>query len=145
MSGTRHAPPGGPLRQERWASSADPLALNASLVAVRMDKAQRRGIEFTAEETEIIWAIQQLSHEDRGLKPLASELLEHGRIGTRSMMTMGCEPGRIYNAEEVRKVRGEWLALPGLALAVSTTGSQQLICANHCIEPVKIQHLALPR
>ena len=31
-----------------------------------------------------------------------------GKLGTRTMQEIGSEPGRIYSAEEVRRVRGEF-------------------------------------
>jgi hypothetical protein len=57
----------------------------------------------------LIWWLQAQSFSAGGLKRLAREILaEHpDRIGTPSMHRFGTNPNQIYNAKQVRAVRGE--------------------------------------
>jgi hypothetical protein len=104
MSNTRRSEPGKPMRQERYASSAEfNRGLLGNLVARRCSLLER------PEDRQLIWFIQQLSHERGGLKALAAELLQKysDRIGTASMLKFGSRRGQIYNAAQVRCVRQE--------------------------------------
>ena len=104
MSTTRHAEPGKPLRQERYASSQEfNRGLMANLVA------RCAALLDRPEDRELIWTLQYFSHRDGGLEKLAAELLAKypERIGTASMLKFGNRPGRRYTAEEVRAVRAE--------------------------------------
>lgn len=69
MPQTRHAQPGAPLRQERWASSpAHDRGFKANLVA------RRCRVVDDANVRELIWFVQACSHERGGLSALAAEL-----------------------------------------------------------------------
>ena len=71
MSSTRHAPPGTPLKQNRFASSSDiDRGLLANLVALRTQGLQDSAI------INLIWWLQAQSHEPGGLAELAGELLD---------------------------------------------------------------------
>jgi len=106
MSSTRHAT-GGPLRQERFASSQEfERGLMANLVAKRCSLLE------CAENRELVWFLQLLSHEEGGLKNVARELCERfpDRLATPAMRQIGMKPGQKYNASQVQKVRAE---IPG--------------------------------
>jgi hypothetical protein len=58
-------------------------------------------------DQDLIWFLQRLS-----LKQLASDLIEKfpERIATHAMLSFGVKPGKIYSAEETRKIRQSiWL------------------------------------
>jgi len=104
MSNTRKANGNGPLRQERYASSEEyERGLVANLVAKRCGKLNR------AEDRNIVWFLQLLSHQDGGLKRVADELCTRfpDRIATPAMQHLGAKPGQIYNAKQVEQVRAE--------------------------------------
>jgi hypothetical protein len=58
---------------------------------------------------ELIWFVQLISHTEGGLAKLATDLrkLFPQRLATKSMQLFGFEKGKIYNADQVRKVRME--------------------------------------
>lgn len=104
MSNTRHADGKGPMRQERYASSQEFMSgLIANLVAKRCTVLER------AEDRELVWFIQLLSHRDDGLKRFAAELCElfPERLATPAMRQIGVKPGQVYNARQVEQVRSE--------------------------------------
>lgn len=104
MSNTRHANEGSSFRQERFASSPEfERGLMANLVAKRCIVLER------AEDRELIWFIQLLSHQPGGIKKLAADLtaLFPERIATDAMRKFGMKAGQIYSAEQVRIVRAE--------------------------------------
>lgn len=104
MSSTRHAPPGEPMKQNRYASSVElETGLLASMVSIRCSVLSR------AEDRDLIWFIQHLSHQDGGLKQLATELCKRfpERMATPAMQRLGMKPGQIYNASQVKQVRSE--------------------------------------
>ena len=107
MSSTRHAPAGSPLKQNRYASSPElETGLLANMVAKRCSVLPR------AEDCELIWFVQSLSHQDGGLKQFAAELCERypERLATPAMQRLGAKPGQVYSAKQVEQVRAE---IPG--------------------------------
>jgi hypothetical protein len=104
MSNTRRTNTPGIIKQERFASSQEyERGLMANLVAKRCSVLDR------AEDRELIWALQLLSHRPGGLKKLAADLMASfpGRIATDSMRKLGTRTAQIYSAEQVRIVREE--------------------------------------
>ena len=104
MSNTRRTTTPGTFKQERFASSQEfERGLMANLVAKRCSVLER------AEDRELIWALQLLSHRLAGLKNLAGDLMAlfPERIATDSMRKFGTKAGQIYSAEKVRVVREE--------------------------------------
>ena len=104
MSSTRRTNTPGIIKQERFASSQEyERGLMANLVAKRCSVLER------AEDRELIWSVQLLSHRPGGLKKLAADLMAifPERIATASMRKFGMKPGQIYKAEQVKIVRDE--------------------------------------
>jgi AAA domain len=104
MSNTRHATQSTVFRQEKFASSQEfERGLMANLVVKRCSVLER------AEDRELIWFIQLLSHQPGGLKKLAADLMAQfpERIAADSMRKYGTKTGQIYSAEQVRIVRDE--------------------------------------
>jgi AAA domain-containing protein len=104
MSNTRRAGEGGAFRQERFASSQEyERGLMANLVAKRCSVLER------AEDRQLIWFIQLVSHRSGGIKKLATDLLAQfpDRIASASMRKFGVKPGQIYSASQVKKIRAE--------------------------------------
>jgi hypothetical protein len=101
---TRRSEPGKPLRQERYASSAEfNHGLMGNLVARRCEVLDR------AEDRDLVWFLQLLSHMAGGLRRVASELLAMfpERIGTKSMHRFGMRPGQVYNVKQMAVIRAE--------------------------------------
>jgi hypothetical protein len=105
MSSTRKAKDDSVFHQSRYASAPQfERGLVAYLVARRCalvdDKADR----------ELIWFIQYLSHQEGGLAAIAKDLIAKyaDRIQTRQMVEMKLKPGKICNADQVRKLRSEF-------------------------------------
>lgn len=104
MSSTRHASEGSRFRQERYASSQEyERGLMANLVAKRCSVLER------AEDRDLIWFLQLISHRPGGVKKLAADLirLHPERVATKSMRKYGMKADRIYSAAEVKTVRFE--------------------------------------
>ena len=104
MSNTRRASEGGAFRQERFASSPEyERGLMGNMVAKRCSVLER------AEDRELIWFIQLVSHQPGGIKKLAADLIAGfpERIATDSMRKFGMKAGQIYTAKQVRIVREE--------------------------------------
>lgn len=104
MSNTRKAESGTPLRQERWASSEEfEPGLLGNLVARRCSTISNR------EDRQLVYALQKLSHLEGGLGKVATDLCTQfrARIGTASMVKFGMRKGQVYNAEQVRAIRGD--------------------------------------
>jgi hypothetical protein len=104
MSSTRQTTDKGIFRQERFASSQEfERGLMANLVAKRCSVLSR------AEDRELVWFIQLLSHQDGGLNKLAADLRVHfpERIATASMRQFGIKAGQVYSTRQVRAVRSE--------------------------------------
>lgn len=105
MSSTRHAAADAEFSQEKFCSSpAFNQGLNANLVA------KRAQLVKDPELRAAIWYLQWRSLRDGGLAQVASDLIaQHkGKLGPASMLQLGCEPDRIYSAEEVRAIRGDF-------------------------------------
>jgi len=110
VSNTRHAAPGAPLKQQRYASSPElETGLLANLVAKRC-----RTIESQADR-ELVWFLQLLSHRQGGLAAVARELRERfaDRMGTKAMRRIGIKPGQVCKAEQVRAIRADLPAFGG--------------------------------
>jgi DNA transposition AAA+ family ATPase len=104
MPTRRQDPETKTFRQGAFASSAEhERGILGNLVAARCHKLT------DPEEIAMIWWLQQVSWRDGGLEKFAADFLSHNRakVGTRSMFKLGCGPGRIYSAAEVRLVREE--------------------------------------
>jgi hypothetical protein len=104
MSNTRKAKEGLPLRQERFMSSPEyERGLMANMVARRCEKLD------DPSDRELIWFLQLLSRQDGGLKAVADELWRRWpeRLATNSMIEFGTRPGKRYDEEQVRKIRGD--------------------------------------
>jgi len=104
MSNTRHATEGSAFRQERFSSSQEyERGLMANLVARRCSVLER------AEDRELVWFLQLLSHQPGGIKKLAADLMVQfpDRIASASMRKFGIRPGQIYTAAQVKAVREE--------------------------------------
>jgi len=104
MSSTRRAAEDSELNQERWCSSPEfNHALNAIAVAKRVQLV--REPELRA----LLWFLQWRSLRPNGLQQVADDILARyaDRIGTPAMRALGCEPGRVYSGDEVRKIRDE--------------------------------------
>jgi len=107
MSSTRHAALGSPMKQNRYASSPElEKGLLANMVAKRCSVIER------AEDRELIWFLQHLSHQEGGLKRLATQLCEEHpeQIATPAMRSIGTKAGQVYNTSQVKRVRAE---IPG--------------------------------
>ena len=103
---TRHASADAPLRQNRYASDPEYVAMRgiegdavSKKAAYLSDPAQRA----------LLFFIQSLSIEQQGTKRLAKDLVEMfaERIGTPSMFEFGMKPGQLYNARQVCIAREE--------------------------------------
>jgi len=105
MSNTRYAEPGEPLAQNRFASSAAfDTGLLGNLVARRCEKLEK------AEDRELVWFLQWVSHQAGGLRRFVRVFCQTyaEQIATRAMQRLGFKAGQIYNAEQVRAVRAEF-------------------------------------
>jgi hypothetical protein len=103
MSSTRHKIEAGPIRQERFASSAEiERGLVASMVAKRLS------VVDDPEKRKLIWHLHRLSHT-RGLAVVANEIvaLYGDRLGTKAMNFIQKTEGASYTASEVRDVRAD--------------------------------------
>lgn len=101
MSSTRHATPDSPLRQERYSSSPAFISgLKAHLIARRCSKIER------AEDREIIWLLQSLSHSKTGMAGVCDDIISQFdyRLGTSSMI--GLSTG-VCTAKQVIAIREE--------------------------------------
>ena len=104
MSSTRRTNTPEIIRQEKFTSSQFyERGLMANMVAKRCSVLER------AEDRELIWSVQLLSHRLGGLKKVAADLMTSfpERIATDSMRKLGMKPGQIYKAEQVKIVRDE--------------------------------------
>lgn len=107
MSNTRRTNTPGIVKQERFASSQEyERGLMANLVARRCSVLDR------AEDRELIWAIQLLSHRPGGLKKLSADLMAQfpDRLATASMRKFGMKSGQVCSAKQVKAIREE---IPG--------------------------------
>lgn len=101
---TRKRSEGKPPSQQGYASSAEfDRGLLANLVAMRCELLE------AAADRELIFAIQHASHQPGGLRKLACLLIESypDQVATLAMQRMGMKSGQVYNASQVREVRGD--------------------------------------
>jgi len=106
MSSTRYAGDNEPFHQNRFAS--DPIyagergvngtAAAAKATLLRSNKASG-----------LIYFLQSLSRADRGLRGVATDLLDQfpERIGTRAMHEYGIKPGKVYNPDQTAVIERE--------------------------------------
>ena len=102
MSSTRTAKDDSKFHQARYASSPEfERGLLANLVA------KRCALIDDAADRELIWFIQYLSHQAGGLAAMVKELCAKfsDRIKTEAMAEMNLKPGKICDANQVRKLR----------------------------------------
>lgn len=106
MSSTRKAPPGSPLNQSKFSSSAE---FNRGIVANLC--ARRCSLIEDQASRELVWFVQYLSHQPGGLEKLAGELIEKfgHRMGTRQMLKLGIEQDQTCSAQVVKKIRLDFL------------------------------------
>jgi histone H3/H4 len=71
--------------------------------------ARRCALVESAEDRELVWHLQYVSHQPGGLEELAKEVLDvhAGKVGTVSMLRFGTDARENYGAEEVKMIRGE--------------------------------------
>jgi hypothetical protein len=101
---TRYAREGSELQQERWASSPEySNYINAGLAAKRIEQLADPRLR------ELLWFVQSHSLTPRGLDRLCDALMAHfpERVGSPTMIRIGCEPDVAYPAAVVRQVRDE--------------------------------------
>ncbi len=104
MSSTRRAKDDSVLHQSRWASSPEfERGLLANLVA------RRCSVLSQAADRELVWFVQQLSHQAGGLAVIARDLLSRfgHRIGTRTMLASGRTDSQNFTADEIQQIRLE--------------------------------------
>lgn len=101
MSRTRHADPGGDVRQEKWCSSYE-SGLYANAVA-------RRCQSLPPEDRDCVYFLLYRSHAPGGLKRVAADLRTRfaDRIGTPSMLKFSRGQKERCTAAQVRKIRNE--------------------------------------
>ena len=113
MASSNQRTPAQPVMPHHFASSGEyHQLLRANMVAKRAELIADKSLR------ELLWFIQYRSVRDQGLSSLITGLVEQYRshLGTAKMRELGCEPGRIYNAEEVRKIRGDFFDYSAAAL-----------------------------
>ena len=106
MSLTRHVQPGGRRTQNGWASSLEfeeLRGLNGNAVAFKaalLDEPKKQ---------QLLYFLQALSLRDGGIKRIARELIEMfpERIGTPTMIKIGCRPGKRLTQDERDKIAEE--------------------------------------
>jgi hypothetical protein len=117
MSSTRKAKDDSVFHQGRYASSPEfERGLIANLVAKRCALLDAKA------DRELIWFIQFLSHQEGGLAAFAKDLIaiHADNLQTPVMAEIGMKPGKICNADQVRKIRkslpkdeARWFLLKG--------------------------------
>jgi hypothetical protein len=93
------------MRQEKYSSSpALERGLNGLLVK------NRCALLSDPREIELVWFIQWQSMQQGALDKFAADLLAAfpERLGTPAMLKIGAKPDDIYNADQVRVVRGDF-------------------------------------
>src|SRR6266567_5557640 len=91
--------------QERfWDADEFERGLKAAPVA------KRCAVLGRAEDRELVWFLQLLSHREGGLPAVAADIKRTwpDRIATASMQKFGNRPGQQYNAAQVKAVRAEF-------------------------------------
>jgi hypothetical protein len=103
VSNTRKGQHGSGFRMARFASNPEcQTELMANQVA-------RRCRQLGAEDRELIWFLQLLSHREGGLKQVARDLVANHPEGnaTPSMRKFGMKPGQVYTGSQVKAIRDE--------------------------------------
>ncbi len=123
MSSTRHAAPGSPLRQERYASS--PAISDNGLKPTCV--AKRSAVLNDAKQREVIWYLQARSHLPGGLAAVVSELLEifGARICPPSLLNFTGKKDSPLAPELVRAARAECNAEDRFLMREEFTASEQ--------------------
>lgn len=108
---TRRVGAGERHRQNGWASAPEFDALrglNGTAVALKA------ALQDAPEKRELLYFLQALSLREGGLKRIARELVAMfpERIGTPTMLAIGCKPGKRLTKEQDRAIRAElpWVA-----------------------------------
>ena len=103
MSNTRKGQHGSGFRMARFAASPE---CQTDLMA---NQVARRCRQLGAEDRELIWFLQLLSHREGGLRQVARDLVASFPEGnaTPSMRKFGMKPGQVYTASQVKAVRDE--------------------------------------
>lgn len=106
MSNTRRASAGAGYRVERYMSNPVYAAGRALPLSVVADKAELQGDE---RKRGLLYFLQMRSIEPGGLRKVADEFIEQfkWRFGTATMRQIGCKPGMVLTAEQVRTIREE--------------------------------------
>jgi hypothetical protein len=102
MSSTRKAKDASIFHQSRYASSPEfERGLIANLVAKRCALLDAKA------DRELIWFLQYLSHRPGGMAAVAKDLIAKypERLQTQAMADAGARPGKLLDAEQVRKIR----------------------------------------
>jgi hypothetical protein len=102
VSSTRRTKDSSAFYQNRYASSAEfERGLLANLVAKRCAL-----IESEATR-ELVWFIQNLSHQEGGLAAFSKHLIDKfsGQLQTKEMAELNLRPGKNCNAAQVKKIR----------------------------------------
>lgn len=108
---TRRASPSAPFSSEKYMSSPEFMELRGvSGTAV----AARTAILNDPELRRLLWALQSLSLEPGGLRKVAEDLvaLYPERIGSPTMHSSGCKPGKILPLETLMKIHRELDIVP---------------------------------
>jgi len=99
---TRRAKDDSVFHQNRYASSPE---FERGLIATSV--AKRVSIIDDKADRELLWFLQYLSRQEGGLAAVAGDLVKKypDGIGTRTMVEIGKAGSKIYNADEVRRIR----------------------------------------
>lgn len=106
MSSTRRVKAGEPRRQNGWASATEYDVLrgiNGTAVAFKA------ALQDDPDKRQLLYFLQALSLRDGGTKRIARELVEMfpERIGTPTMIKIGCKPGKRLTKEQYADIRDE--------------------------------------
>lgn len=106
MSSTRRVKSGQQRHQNGWASAPefDVLrGLNGTAVAMKAS------LQEDPQDRELLFALQSLSLREGGIKRIAREVLEMfpERIGSPTMLKLGCQPGTRLSQEQRDQISGE--------------------------------------
>ena len=123
MSNTRKGQHGSGFRMARFPASPE---CQADLMA---NQVARRCRQLGAEDRELIWFLQLLSHREGGLRQVARDLVVSIPKGnaTSAMRKFGMKPGQVYMASHVKAIRDEIpLGQENFPLRGEMTGSEAM-------------------